>query len=163
MSMRALEELRETLCGYVDEIARKGELSAGDLDSANKLTDTIKNIDKICMLEEGGYSEDGGMYRGGYSRGRGGNSYDDMGDGSSYANRGQHYVRGHYSRDGGNMMGGGYSGRRGDGRRRDSRGRYSRDDGKEHMINQLEQMMGDAPDAQTQQAIQRCIQQLEND
>ena len=166
MSMRAFEELHETLCGYVDEIARKGELSVGDLDSADKLTSTIKNILEIfCMREEGGYSEDGGMYGGGYSRGRGGNNYDDYsnaGGSASYANRGQHYVRGHYSSDGGNM-GGGYSGRRGSGQRRDARGRYSRDDGTEHMVNQLEQMMGDVSDPRIQQAFQRFIQQIEED
>ena len=96
---------------------RKGELGAGDLELAHKLTDTIKNIDKICALEEdGGYSEAGDWEgRGSYNRG------------SSYANRGKHYVRGHYSRDG-------YS----------NRGResgYSRHDAKEQMMAQLEDMI----------------------
>lgn len=161
MSMKAMQDLKDLLCSELDQIARKGKMGGGDLEIVHKLTDTIKNIDKIMMLEDDGY----GDYEGGtYSHGRGGNSYDGdsmrYGDGSSYANRGKHWVRGHYSRDGG--MPGDYSGRRGDGRRRDARGRYSRDDGKEHMISQLEDIMDDASDPQTQQAIQRCIEQLEN-
>lgn len=92
MSKKAMYDLRNMLCDELDELARKGELGAGDLEIAHKLTATIKNIDKIEMLEDGGYSRDGdwqsGM-RGAYDR--------DM----SNARRGTHYVRGHYSRDGG--------------------------------------------------------------
>ena len=122
----------------LEEIARKPEMGAGDLELAHKLTDTIKNIDKICMLEDGeGYSEDGGEY----------------GRGSSHANRGQHYVRGHYSRDGGNM--GGYS------VRRDGRGRYSRDDGRSQMMEHLEMALDSASD-QDREIIKRFMRQLEN-
>ncbi len=144
--MKALEDLRETLCKELDEIARKPEMSAGDLEAVHKLTDTIKNIDKICMLEEGGYSGAGEWeadMRGTY------------GHGSSYANRGKHYVRGHYSRDDGSSYRGG-------------RGRYSRDGGysqtggKEEMVSQLEMMMEDASSDRERQAIRRCIEQLEN-
>lgn len=100
MSERAMHELRETLCMELDEIAGKGELSMGDLDTVHKLTDTIKNLDKIEMLKESGssYGDDSyggdwrasGTYdRGGRSRGR----YSDNG----YSSRSRHYVRGHYS------------------------------------------------------------------
>lgn len=96
MGMKAMYELRDMLCKELDELARKGELGAGDLDIAHKLTDTIKNIDKIQMLEDDGYS----MRR--YSRD--GDWEADMngtyGRGNSYGRRGTHYVRGHYSRDG---------------------------------------------------------------
>lgn len=92
MSKKAMYDLRNMLCDELVELARKGELGAGDLEIAHKLTATIKNIDKIEMMEDGGYSRDGdwqsGM-RGAYDR--------DM----SNARRGTHYVRGHYSRDGG--------------------------------------------------------------
>ncbi len=92
MSKKAMYDLRNMLCDELDELARKGELGAGDLEIAHKLTATIKNIDKIEMMEDGGYSRDGdwqsGM-RGAYDR--------DM----SNARRGTHYVHGHYSRDGG--------------------------------------------------------------
>lgn len=82
-----MDRLKENLWKALDKIDSKEELSHGDLELAHKLTDTIKNIDKIYALEEGvGYSEavDNGDY----------------GRGASYANRGKHYVRGHYSRAG---------------------------------------------------------------
>ena len=74
MDIRAMHELKDMLCKEVDKIAKKGELSAGSLETVHKLTDTIKNIDKIMMLEDDGYSErrddmgrysrDGGYYGG---------------------------------------------------------------------------------------------------
>ena len=137
MSMKAMEELRETLCAELDEIARKGEMSAGDLEAVHKLTDTIKNIDKIIMHEENGYSQAGGRNIRGY------------GDGNSYANRGEHWVRGHYSRDG-EMSGA-------------RRGRYSRESGKDHMMEQLREMMEDATTERQRSAIHRCMEQLENE
>lgn len=136
--MKAFEDLKKMLTDELEKIARKPEMSAGDLETVHKLTDTIKNIDKICMLEDGEYSEAGEWEmtgRGNYGRG------------SSYANRGQHYVRGHYSRA---------DGRRG----RD--GRYSRDDAKDHMMEQLETMMEDASNEKEREAIRRCMSQLEN-
>lgn len=138
--MEKLHELKEKLWAELDELAEKREMGAGDLEVVHKITDTIKNIDKICMLEDGdGYSEAvDGM---------------DYGRGSSYANRGKHYVRGHYSRDGGMD---GYSSRR-----RDSRGRYSRDDGRSEMMEHLEMAMDSATD-QDKETIKRFMRQLEN-
>lgn len=132
--MEKLHELKEKLWAELEELADKREMGAGDLEVVHKITDTIKNIDKICMLEEDGYSEaaDGGDY----------------GRGSSYANRGKHYVRGHYSRDGYPM-------------RRDSRGRYSRDDGRSEMMEHLEMALDSASD-QDRETIKRFIRQLEN-
>ena len=138
--MEKLYDLKDKLCEELEEFARKQEMGAGDLEVIHKLTDTIKNIDKICMLEEGdGYSEavDGGGY----------------GRGSSYANRGKHYVRGHYSRDGGMN---GYSTRR-----RDGRGRYSREDGRSEMMEHLEMAMDSATE-QDRDTIKRFMRQLEN-
>lgn len=70
--MKHLEELREILCRELEEIAGKGELTAGALDTVDKLTHTLKNLDKI-MMGENGYSGAGdwqamgtygrGMYR----------------------------------------------------------------------------------------------------
>lgn len=135
--MEKLYDLKDKLCEELEEFARKPDMGAGDLEVIHKLTDTIKNIDKICAMEEGGYSQDDGM---------------DYGRGVSYANRGQHYVRGHYSRDGGD---GGYSTRR-----RDSRGRYSRDDGRSEMMEHLE-MAIDSADEQDRETIKRLMRQLE--
>lgn len=140
--MKALYELKDKLQDELDEIARKPEMSAGDLETVHKLTDTIKNIDKICALEEAGdYSEAGDWEgRGSYNRG------------SSYANRGKHYVRGHYSRDS-------YS-NRGDYSRD---GGYSRHDAKEHMMEELELLMDKAGSEREREAIRRCMNQLERD
>lgn len=147
MSMKALDDLRDMLCEELDEIAKKPEMSAGDLETVHKLTDTIKNIDKICLMEEEGYSQAGDWE----VQGRG-----NYGDGSSYANRGRHYVRGHYSRD---------SARRVYSRDRDrggySRDGYSMDGAKEHMVQQLEAMMEDAGSDKEREAIRRCISQIE--
>lgn len=84
MGMKSMYDLRDMLCKELEEITRKGELGAGDLDIVHKLTDTIKNIDKIEAIEEDGYS---GRLDEHDMRGR--------------SRRGTHYVRGHYSRDGG--------------------------------------------------------------
>ena len=136
--MEYMYELKDKLCKELDEIARKGELGAGDLEIIHKLTDTIKNIDKIDMLEDDGYSQAG--YR------DGGSSYN---RGSSYANRGKHYVRGHYSRDGYSMEG------------RGNRGGYSRHDAKEAMMEQMEMLMEQAGSEREREAIRRCMSQLE--
>lgn len=139
--MKALYELKDKFEMELEELARKEELGAGDLELAHKLTDTIKNIDKICALEEdGGYSEAGDWEgRGAYNRG------------SSYANRGKHYVRGHYSRDG-------YSNR---GYSRESG--YSRHNAKEQMMAQLEDMMGSVSNEREREAIRRCMEQLDRE
>lgn len=136
--MEYMDKLKDKLCEELEEIARKSELSAGDLEMVHKLTDTIKNIDKIDMLEDDGYSQAGDWEaRGNYSR----NSYN---RGSSYANRGKHYVRGHYSRDGRNTDG------------------YSRADAKDRMLEHLDEMMQEASSEKEREAIRRCMTQLEN-
>lgn len=47
------------------------------------------------------------------------------------------------------------------GRRRDSMGRYSRTDAREHMRTKLEDMLHDADDEKTRDAIRRCIEQID--
>ncbi len=147
--MRDWHELKEMLCKELEEYSRKGKMSAGDLETIHKLTDTIKNIDKIEMLEEdGGYSQAGGQ--GGGRGGRGGNS-----GGGSYAG------------GGGNSYEGGSSYRR---QRRDSRGRYSReggggggysyDDGMEEVWEILEMMEIGLPDEQ-REAIRRFRREMQ--
>lgn len=78
--MKHFEDLRDTLCRELDEIAEKGELSTGDLDTVDKLAHSIKNLDKVMMAD--GYSNAGDWYAmGNYGRDgyrddyRGGNSY----------------------------------------------------------------------------------------
>lgn len=134
--MEYMDKLRDKLCDELDEIARKPEMSAGDLETAHKLTDTIKNIDKIAMLEEdGGYSQAGDWEmegRGSYNRG------------SSYRGR-KRDSTGRYSREG-----------------RGGRGGYSRHDAKEAMMEQMEILMDQAGSEREREAIRRCMGQLEN-
>ena len=59
--MENLYKMKELLKQELDGYCKRGELSAGSLDVIHKITDTIKNIDKIEMLEGGGeYSRGGG-------------------------------------------------------------------------------------------------------
>ena len=44
MGMKSMYDLRDMLCKELDEITRKGELGAGDLDIVHKLTDAIKTL-----------------------------------------------------------------------------------------------------------------------
>ena len=123
--------LNESLCKELDKIAEKRSMTAADLETIHKLTDSIKNIAKIEMLEDGSYEDEESHARGG--------SY---GRGSSYARRGSHYVRGHYSM---NDDEGGYSGRRYDVNDGYSMRRgYSRADAKDDMMSALGGMMEDA-------------------
>ena len=89
--MESLHKLKKMMCRELDEISNKGDMSAGDLEAVHKLTDTIKNIDKIMYLEGDNEYSRGGDWDalGRYSRGR----YPDMDYGDhSNARRGQHYV-----------------------------------------------------------------------
>lgn len=134
--MEYMYELKDKLCKELDEIARKGELGAGDLEIIHKLTDTIKNLDKIEMLEDSdGYSQTGDWEmegRGSYNRG------------SSYRGRKRDSM-GRYSREG-----------------RGGRGGYSRHDAKEAMMEQMEMLMDQAGSEREREAIRRCMGQLEN-
>ena len=136
--MEYMYELKDKLCDELEEIARKGDFSAGDLEAVHKLTDTIKNLDKIEMLEDGGYSQAGDWEIEGRAYNRG----------NSYARRKRDSM-GRYSRDG-RMMHGGY---------RDGR-MYSRAEAKEDIMDQIENMMGDA-DEKEKTILRRAMTELE--
>lgn len=136
--MEYMHELKEKLCDELEEIAKKGELGAGDLEIVHKLTDTIKNIDKIeIMKEDGGYSQAGDWEM------RGHGSYD---RGSSY--RRKRDSMGRYSRDW-----------------RDDRmmpnRMYSRADAKERIMDEMEDAMHMASTDHERDIIKRAIEQLE--
>ena len=142
--------LYDYVCEELEDVERDG-LKAGNLDSTDKLVNIKKNLLKIEKYEnemDGGYSMGDGYWtaEGGY------------GDGYSRANRGQHWVRGHYSRDGRGMYDrdGGYSYRR-----RDSRGRYSRADGKEGMMDSMKEIMADATTEKEREIIRDAMSKLE--
>lgn len=128
--MERLYKLKDSLMDSLNEFdtVKGGRLKMGELESLNLVTDTIKNIDKICMLEEDGYSQDGGY---------------------SYANRGKHYVRGHYSRDGGGRG-------RGMGRSGVSYG-----SGRDEMMEHLYMMEESADNDRDREMVRRFREQLE--
>ena len=170
--MHYMHDLKDLLCAELEDYAEKGKksgkMSMGDLESIHKLTDTVKNILKIDMLEEeSGYSEDGHYmgegriygtsYESGYSE-RGGSSY--------ARGRGRYAKRdsmGRYSRDGGVSYDDDMSYARGGrmGNRGGMRGGYSRDDAKSYMIEQIEEMMETAEKPAEKEALRRCMQALE--
>ena len=56
--MEHLKKIKKKALAELEEFGEKKELNIGDYTTIHMLTDTIKNIDKICMLEEeGGYSQ----------------------------------------------------------------------------------------------------------
>lgn len=125
--MKTMYELKEKLCAELDEIGQKEELSIGDLELAHKLTDTIKNINKIEM-QAGGSSRRGDYSREGeYARG-----------GSWEADMRGNYGRGHSYK-------------------RDSMGRYSRAEAQEHMRTRLEDMVRETDDERVKEALRRCM------
>ena len=139
MSMKAFYELKDMLCGELDKFTKKSEINPQSLDMIDKLTHSIKSLETIiAMNEQDGESE---MYP---------------------------YYGGRAYQSGNN--GGGGSNRRGrsNAQRRDSRGRYSnrenysRDDACEDMIEDLRELMQDAPDERMKSKIQRFISEIEN-
>lgn len=141
--MHTYYDVKEMLKNELDEIVKKGELSAGSLETIDKILNSIKNSCKIIMYEE--YSEDGYSYADGDAdmsdyayartsgRGRGSNARrDSMG---RYSSRG-------YSR----------------------RGRYSYDDGdKQEKMDMLREMMKDASSDEERRALNKIIRRMETD
>lgn len=94
--MEHLYKLKKMANKELQMLGSQERLTGGNIELAYKLTDIIKNIDKIEMLEDGGHSEDGGyMARGGYREG--GSSYAYNGEPGRYSERRDRYGR--YSRD----------------------------------------------------------------
>lgn len=123
------------------EINRSEDIKVSDAPSVKELMSVVEksmNIKRMDEEEDVGYSHGGDwMAEGTYGRG------------SSHANRGKHYVHGHYSRDGG------YSSRR------DGRGRDSHGDGRSEMMEYIE-MAIEAADGQDKETLKRFMRQLEN-
>ena len=132
--MHAIYDLKDLLCKELEEYGKKGDLSAGTLDIVDKLAHTIKNLDKIIeVYEEEDYSN--GSYNDGGVSYRGG-MYND----------GRSYARG-----------------RGRNARRDSMGRYSREGYSRNadIVEQLRDLMNEAPDDRSRQEIQKLVSKME--
>lgn len=158
--MNHLDGVLKLVDNELGSIEQNGKFRSRDeIDSVYKLIDIAKDIYCIWSYEDemdNGYSEKYGYgYDGGMSNNYHGNSYN-----SGYSNargRGRgakRYANGQYapySRDGGmSNRGMSYRGRM-----------YSMDDGKEEYLENLREMMQNAPDENTRQSIQHMIQQME--
>lgn len=143
-NLKDLNELCETISRAINQANEKirgagGKLSAGDAEYVNRLAHTLKSIKSVIKMEEEAEMDDGyseRMYSRGYDRG---GSYRGSYDGGSYG-RGRMNAR------------------------RDSMGRYSSNDGYSRggsMVDELRELMNDAPDNETRQEMQRLIQKME--
>ena len=132
--MKELYELKEKLCDELKDYGKK-EMSAGSLDVVDKLSHAIKNIDKIIeSYEEGEYS---GRY---YGDGNYAMASDRrQADGRRMSRRGDMSMRSYA--------------------RRNSRDGYSYHD---DMVEELRELMEEAPNEKTRQEFQRFIQKIES-
>lgn len=87
--MEYLYDLKDMLCKELKEYAKKGELSAGSLETIDKLTHSLKSVVTIMAMEDGGYSREN---NGGYSGRR-----DSMGRYADNGNSYRSYDDGNYS------------------------------------------------------------------
>lgn len=146
MKQKTSEQLKETLCRYLDDLASK-DLNATTLDQIYKLLGSLKSVLKIEMLED--VSDDYGYSERGYSERRysrdGGYSND---GGYSGARRGEHYVRGHYSR--------GY-----DDEMSHYDRRYSYADAKDEIVEKMHEL-ADKADGKDREMIMRFAKELKN-
>lgn len=163
-----MHKLMEFICSEMEELERKagkdGKLSMAEIQYLDTLAHTKKNLLKADeMWEDSEYSERGGSY----ARDRG-NRYSREGRYSR-----ERYAReGSYEDGGPNSMeqGGGsyerdassYARGRGRNARRDSMGRYSRAEDTQMMVEELRELMENAPDNQTKMEFQRFIQKIES-
>lgn len=140
--MESLYKIKGMLYDELDKIVEQGELTAGSLESVGKLLDAIKDACEIAMNEQdGGYSQ----------RGYGGHI--------TYYPTDMYYANGNMS---GDMVGNSNRGSRvSRGMNSYGRNRYYYDDGRDQMIDQLQQMMDMAGTDKEKQAIQKCIRQME--
>ena len=156
--MEYIEKIKKMLCKELDEYAMKSKISGADLDMIWKLTDTVKNLDKIEMLEEddeGGYSEARRGHR------MGGMSYDDDMMYSERRGRGRNAKRdsmGRYSSDGDYYEGS--SSYRGGAYHEDGGRGYSRDEAVDKMMSKLGEMMEGA-DPNQREILKDTMRKLE--
>lgn len=147
-----MDKLMDFLCDEIDELERKagkdGKLSMAEIQYLDTLAHTKKNLMKAEEMSDEGYSSRGYSRRGGVYEGMYEGSYDDGSYRGSYEGRGRSYARG-----------------RGRNARRDSMGRYSSRGysmASEDMVNELRDLMNDAPDEHTRKEFEKFINKIES-
>jgi Txe/YoeB family toxin of Txe-Axe toxin-antitoxin module len=133
--MKDMKKLEELLWKELGEYKQRDKLSMSDLEIVHKVTDTLKNIEKIEKLERENMGEYSHRTHGAEPRYGSRYYYNDEG-GNSYR-MGRSYDSGEYDR-----------------------GR-SHGEGTEQMVGKLERMMDDA-DPKTRDMLQRFIGQIQN-
>ena len=134
--MDKLYELKEMLCKELEKYGKEDKLTAGSLEVVDKLSHSIKNLDKIIEnYEDEGNSNRGGSYRGGNYEGNMGGSY-----------RGGSYARG-----------------RGSNAKRDSMGRYSSEgySRADDLMDSLYGLMEEAPNDRVRQEMKKFVAKIE--
>lgn len=145
--LKELYDMKETVGHKIAQANKKikangGDIANDDVDIVDKLSHSIKSLVTTCAMleaeEDGGYSE----------------RYAPMWNpGISYGHMGRE-TRENYSRDGGGNNGG-YSRNR---YSRENRNGYSRTG---DMMDQLRQMMDEAPDETTRMEIRKLMDKME--
>lgn len=143
--------LYNTLCEMLQRYDRQDDMSPSDLEVVHMLTDTIKNLDKIEMLEGEGESFRDNSY----------NTYDDGGMSSRTRVRG--YYRSDRNRGGrrNSYADGGMSGDSYRGSYRNSYYRGGSYDSYAETVEQLRELMQNA-DEREKKVLQHAISQIEN-
>ena len=138
MDNKELHELCETVDRAITAANEKirsagGKLSASDVEYIDRLTHTLKSIKAVIKMEEEADMDDG------YSERMYPRDYSRRYDGGSYRGRGAYA-------------------------KRDSMGRYSNDYmySGVNMVDELRELMNQAPDEQTRQEMQRLIDKMEH-
>lgn len=126
-----LNHLKDEMCEELMELTDKKNRSPGDVEMIGEIVDIILDIHRIKDYCEGGEYSRAGEWEADM-RGNYGRT-ENYNRGNSYGNRGRHYVRGHYSRG----------------------------DGLEKMISDIEDMMQDATGAE-RDAYKRAADILRN-
>lgn len=147
-----MHKIKEKLMDELAEWEKKsGQLSNSDMDRIHKLTDVVKNIDKIEMLEEdSGYSaasdwmSDSKIYGMSY---RGGDGYSNARMGRGRGSNANRDSMGRYSSRGGNSYRG---------------GNYAYGDAAEHLMAKAEEMLDMADTPEQKKAIESFIRKIEN-
>lgn len=130
-----------------------GEVSGGDIEFLDRLTDIMKNLKTTIAMMESEMLEEGnsGYYGGRYY-------YDN--DMPMDSRRGGSYARGRSNSRGGSYNRGMYArGGRGSSYARGGRG-YSRDDSREDFMYEIEELMEKAPDEKTRMKFERMLEEM---
>jgi len=123
--MREFDNVKDMVYDEIEHLSSYGQLTKDAICVLGELVDILKDIGTVEMFEEGyNFSDDEYSLASGYGR--------NGGDGG-YSRRNSYRGNSYNYRNGSGYGRGGYN-----------RGRYSREDGKEHMIQQLHNIMNEA-------------------